>query len=57
MAEARSLLLVDDEDGIRRVLALTLADAGFSVRAAQNAEEALALFRAEPATSWSFCRG
>jgi len=49
MAEARSLLLVDDEDGIRRVLALTLADAGFSVRAAQNAEEALALFRAEPA--------
>lgn len=49
MAEARSLLLVDDEDGIRRVLALTLADAGYSVRAAQNAEEALALFRAEPA--------
>jgi len=49
MDEARSLLLVDDEDGIRRVLALTLADAGFSVRAAQNAEEALALFRAEPA--------
>lgn len=49
MDEPRSLLLVDDEDGIRRVLALTLADAGFSVRAAQNAEEALALFRAEPA--------
>jgi signal transduction histidine kinase len=49
VAEARSLLLVDDEDGIRRVLALTLADAGWKVRTARSAEEALGLFRAEPA--------
>jgi len=47
--EPRSLLLVDDEEGIRRVLALTLADAGWRVRTAQSAEEALGLFRAEPA--------
>jgi signal transduction histidine kinase len=49
MPESRSLLLVDDEEGIRRVLALTLADAGWQVRTAQSAEEALGLFRAEPA--------
>lgn len=49
MSEAKSLLLVDDEDGIRRVLSLTLADAGWRVRTAENAEDALALFRAEPA--------
>jgi signal transduction histidine kinase len=49
MTEKPSLLLVDDEDGIRRVLGLTLADRGYDVRAAANAEEALALFRAAPA--------
>jgi len=49
MSEAPSLLLVDDEDGIRRVLGLTLADRGYRVRTAANAEEALALFRQEPA--------
>jgi signal transduction histidine kinase len=49
MSEPLSLLLVDDEDGIRRVLSLTLADAGWRVRTAENAEDALALFRAEPA--------
>ncbi|HWR04205.1 MAG TPA: response regulator [Humidesulfovibrio sp.] len=49
MSEAKSLLLVDDEDGIRRVLSLTLTDAGWRVRTAENAEDALALFRAEPA--------
>ncbi|SNS13832.1 Histidine kinase-, DNA gyrase B-, and HSP90-like ATPase [Humidesulfovibrio mexicanus] len=49
MDEARSLLLVDDEEGIRRVLALTLADMGWRVRAAASGEEALALFRQEPA--------
>lgn len=45
MDETRSLLLVDDEEGIRRVLALTLADLGWEVRAAASGEEALALFR------------
>jgi signal transduction histidine kinase len=49
MSEPLSLLLVDDEDGIRRVLGLTLADRGYRVRTAANAEEALALFDAEPA--------
>jgi len=49
MTEPASLLLVDDEDGIRRVLGLTLADAGWRVRSAKNAEEALALFHQESA--------
>lgn len=40
-----SLLLIDDEEGIRKVLGLTLADAGWNVCAAASAEEALALFR------------
>jgi len=48
MSQTPSLLLVDDEDGIRRVLGLTLADRGYRVRTAANAEEALALFRQEP---------
>ena len=45
MSEAQRILLVDDEDGIRKVLGLTLADRGFSVSTAENAEKALALFR------------
>ncbi|OIO04625.1 MAG: hypothetical protein AUJ49_02490 [Desulfovibrionaceae bacterium CG1_02_65_16] len=49
MSEPLSLLLVDDEDGLRRVLSLSLADRGWRVRAAASGEEALALFRAEPA--------
>ncbi len=44
-AEDRRLLLVDDEPGIRRVLSLALADAGWQVLCAENGEEALALFR------------
>jgi signal transduction histidine kinase len=40
-----SLLLIDDEDGIRKVLGLTLADAGWKVYPAASAEEALGLFR------------
>ncbi|MEJ5358286.1 MAG: response regulator [Desulfobacterales bacterium] len=43
--EDRRILLVDDEPGIRRVLSLTLADAGWEVLCAENGEEALALFR------------
>ena len=39
------ILLVDDEDGIRKVLGLTLADRGFVVHTAENAEKGLALFR------------
>jgi len=44
-AEDRRILLVDDEAGIRRVLSLTLADAGWEVLCAENGEEALAIFR------------
>ena len=40
-----SLLLIDDEEGIRKVLSLALADAGWKVRTAASAEEALAIFR------------
>ncbi|MFH1136874.1 MAG: response regulator [Pseudomonadota bacterium] len=39
------LLLVDDEEGIRKVLGLTLADSGYEVRTAPNGEEALKIFR------------
>lgn len=48
MSEPASLLLVDDEDGLRRVLSLSLADRGWRVRSASGGAEALALFRAEP---------
>jgi len=48
-SEAPSLLLVDDEDGLRRVLGMSLADRGWRVRTAASGEEALAQFRAEPA--------
>lgn len=49
MSEDPSLLLVDDEEGIRRVLGLTLADAGYRVRTAINAEDSLVQFRQESA--------
>lgn len=48
MHDLNHLLLVDDEDGIRRVLGLVLADAGWEVRLAASAEEALTLYQAEP---------
>lgn len=35
------VLLVDDEEGIRNVLSLTIADAGYTVRTAANGAEAL----------------
>lgn len=38
------LLLVDDEEGIRKVLGITLADAGYDVRTAASGEEALTVF-------------
>lgn len=43
-----SLLLVDDEEGIRTVLSLLLTDMGYTVRTAADGAEALALFRAAP---------
>lgn len=39
-----TLLLVDDEEGIRTVLGISLRDAGYNVITAANAAEALALF-------------
>lgn len=42
-----TILLVDDEDGIRRVLGLSLADAGYSVLTAADADEALSIFNKE----------
>ena len=35
------VLLVDDEEGIRKVLSISLADSGYQVWAAQSGEEAL----------------
>ncbi len=43
---SESLLLVDDEEDIRRFLGLFLADLGYDVHAAANGEEALAVFDA-----------
>lgn len=39
------LLLVDDEPGIRKVLGISLADAGYTVMTAESGEEALEVFR------------
>ena len=39
------LLLADDEEGIRKVLGISLADSGYEVLTAENGEEALTIFR------------
>jgi PAS domain S-box-containing protein len=39
------ILLVDDEEGIRKVLGISLADGGYEVFTAENGEEALKIFR------------
>jgi len=41
------LLLVDDEEGIRKVLGISLTDLGYQVFTAENGEEALKIFRRE----------
>jgi signal transduction histidine kinase len=41
----KRILLVDDEAGIRNVLGLALADAGYEMHTAENGEEALEVFR------------
>jgi PAS domain S-box-containing protein len=43
----KKLLLVDDEEGIRKVLGISLTDSGYTVSAAENGEEALEIFRKE----------
>ena len=45
-AEGQTLLLADDEDGVRSMLAAVLRRAGFEVLEAANGEEALAASRA-----------
>ena len=40
-----TILLVDDEPGIRKVLGISLADSGYRVHVAENGQEALRLFR------------
>ena len=42
---AKTILLVDDEEGIRKVLGISLSDAGYEVLTAENGEEALKIFR------------
>lgn len=46
MAEGRRILVVEDEEGISRVVADLLSDEGYAVRTAANGTEALALLRA-----------
>ncbi len=41
------ILLVDDEEGIRKVLGISLADSGYLVFTAENGDEALRIFREE----------
>ena len=40
-----TILLADDEEGIRKVLGISLADSGYEVLTAENGEEALKIFR------------
>jgi signal transduction histidine kinase len=43
----KSILLVDDEEGIRKVLGILLSDMGYQVRTAENGVEALRIFKDE----------
>jgi len=40
-----TILLVDDEAGIRKVLGISLQDSGYDVHTAENGQEALRLFK------------
>ena len=42
---SHAILLVDDEEGIRNVLGIALADGGYEVLTAASGEEALKIFR------------
>ncbi len=42
---AEKILLVDDEEGIRKVLGISLSDSGYQVFTAKSGEEALQIFR------------
>lgn len=45
MDKAYTLLLADDEESIRKVLAISLSDSGYNVLTAKDGREALRLFR------------
>ncbi len=47
ITQEKRVLLVDDEEDIRTVLAITLTDMGYTVLEAENGEKALAVFREE----------
>ena len=48
--DRETILIVDDEEGIRKVLGISLADRGYTVLTAENATEALGIFaREDPA--------
>jgi signal transduction histidine kinase len=42
---AQKILLVDDEEGIRKVLGISLSDSGYEVFTAESGEEALQIFK------------
>ncbi|MGD8228079.1 MAG: response regulator, partial [Desulfobacteraceae bacterium] len=42
---AEKILLVDDEEGIRKVLSISLSDSGYHVFTAKSGEEALKIFK------------
>ena len=48
MAEPKTIILVEDDDGIRETMAALLEDEGYRVVEAQNGEEGLAAIRACP---------
>ncbi len=43
----KSILLVDDEEGIRKVLGISLTDMGYHVTTAANGQQALGIFKKE----------
>jgi CheY-like chemotaxis protein len=49
LAPAHSILVVDDEDGIRQMLKLALEFRGYRVTTAANGRDALSLLDSEPA--------
>lgn len=48
----RKILVVEDEDAIREVVALNLRLAGYEVTEAASAEQALAVFSPSAASTW-----
>ena len=50
MTKGPNILLVDDEEGIRRVLGISLEDAGYQVATAASGEEALEIFHRKQPT-------